>query len=88
VTPKSITGSLKKYPNRRLYDTEQIYPSRGELVMNGANFVKLRDAKVSEDLATSYLQIIWKRSGGAPMFTSGTGQHHPLFTAILPCRAS
>ncbi len=65
---------IKKYPNRRLYDTEtSAYITLAEvqrLVMGGTNFV-VRDAKTSEDLTRSILLqiILEEEAGGAPMFT-------------------
>ena len=65
---------IKKYPNRRLYDTEtSSYITLTEvqqLVMDSANFV-VRDAKTNEDLTRSImLQIILEEeTAGAPMFT-------------------
>ena len=65
---------IKKYPNRRLYDTEtSAYITLTEvqrLVMDGATFV-VRDAKTSEDLTRSILLqiILEEEAGGAPMFT-------------------
>ena len=65
---------IKKYPNRRLYDTESsAYVTLAQvrdLVMEGAPFV-VRDTKTSEDLTRSILlQIILEaEAGGAPMFS-------------------
>jgi len=65
---------IKKYPNRRLYDTEtSAYITLAEvrqLVMDSALFV-VRDAKSNEDLTRSILLqiILEEESGGAPMFT-------------------
>ena len=65
---------IKKYPNRRLYDTEtSTYITLSdvrELVMNSVFFV-IRDAKTNEDLTRSILLqiILEEESGGAPMFT-------------------
>ena len=65
---------IKKYPNRRLYDTDtSSYITLTEvkqLVMDSTDFV-VRDAKTSEDLTRSImLQIILEEeTGGAPMFT-------------------
>ncbi len=65
---------IKKYPNRRLYDTEtSAYITLAEvqrLVMDSIHFV-VRDAKTGEDLTrTILLQIILEEeAGGAPMFT-------------------
>lgn len=65
---------IKKYPNRRLYDTESsTYITLAEvrqLVMENALFVVL-DAKTGDDLTRSILLqiILEEESGGAPMFT-------------------
>jgi polyhydroxyalkanoate synthesis repressor PhaR len=65
---------IKKYPNRRLYDTDtSTYITLADvkqLVMDSADFV-VRDAKTGEDLTRSImLQIILEEeTGGAPMFT-------------------
>lgn len=65
---------IKKYPNRRLYDTEtSTYITLTEvrqLVMDSADFV-VRDAKTSEDLTRAILLqiILEEEAGGAPMFT-------------------
>jgi len=65
---------IKKYPNRRLYDTEtSTYITLAEirqLVMQTAIFV-VRDAKSNEDLTRSILLqiILEEETGGAPMFT-------------------
>ena len=68
------TRIIKKYPNRRLYDTEtSAYITLAEvrrLVMSSTHFV-VRDAKTSEDLTRSILLqiILEEEAGGAPMFT-------------------
>jgi polyhydroxyalkanoate synthesis repressor PhaR len=65
---------IKKYPNRRLYDTEtSTYITLAEvrqLVMKTAMFV-VRDAKSNEDLTRSILLqiILEEETGGEPMFT-------------------
>jgi polyhydroxyalkanoate synthesis repressor PhaR len=65
---------IKKYPNRRLYDTDtSTYITLSDvkaLVMTSAPFV-VRDAKTSEDLTRSILLqiILEEEAGGAPMFT-------------------
>lgn len=65
---------IKKYPNRRLYDTDtSTYITLSdvrELVMACAFFV-VRDAKTGEDLTRSILLqiILEEESGGVPMFT-------------------
>lgn len=70
----AATRIIKKYPNRRLYDTEtSTYITLAEvrlLVMGNISFV-VRDAKTNEDLTRSILLqiILEEESGGAPMFT-------------------
>lgn len=65
---------IKKYPNRRLYDTAtSTYITLAEvkqLVMEHEPIV-VKDAKTGEDLTRSiFLQIILEEeAGGAPMFT-------------------
>jgi len=65
---------IKKYPNRRLYDTAtSTYITLSEvkeLVMERENIV-VKDAKSGEDLTRSiFLQILLEEeAGGAPMFT-------------------
>ena len=66
---------IKKYPNRRLYDTDtSAYITLAEvkqLVMDSHPFV-VQDAKTGEDLTRSILlQIILEaEAGGSPMFTA------------------
>ena len=66
---------LKKYPNRRLYDTHaSTYITLADvkrMVLNRQEFI-VRDAKTGEDLTRSILlQIILdEESGGVPMFSS------------------
>jgi polyhydroxyalkanoate synthesis repressor PhaR len=65
---------IKKYPNRRLYDTDtSSYITLAEvkrLVMKNEPFV-VRDAKTNDDLTRSMLLqiILEEEAGGAPMFT-------------------
>ena len=65
---------IKKYPNRRLYDTDtSSYITLSEvkqLVMDSQSFV-VRDAKTNEDLTRSILLqiILEEEAGGAPMFS-------------------
>ena len=65
---------IKKYPNRRLYDTDtSSYITLAEvkqLVLESAPFV-VRDAKTGEDLTRSILLqiILEEEASGAPMFT-------------------
>ena len=69
-----VSRVIKKYPNRRLYDTEtSTYITLAEvreLVMDSVLFV-VRDAKTNDDLTRSILLqiILEEESGGAPMFT-------------------
>ena len=73
-TPSKPQRVIKKYPNRRLYDTAtSSYVTLSEikqLVMQGETFV-VRDAKSGEDLTRSLLLqiILEEESSGAPMFT-------------------
>jgi len=66
---------IKKYPNRRLYDTQtSTYITLADvkqLVLSGEEFTVM-DAKTSDDLTRSILlQIILdEESGGMPMFTA------------------
>ena len=72
--PKTAQRVIKKYPNRRLYDTStSTYVTLAEvkqLVMQGESVV-VRDAKTSEDLTRSILLqiILEEEAGGAPMFS-------------------
>ena len=66
---------IKKYPNRRLYDTDtSTYITLAEvkqLVMDSEPFV-VRDAKTGDDLTRSILLqiILEEETGGVPMFTT------------------
>jgi polyhydroxyalkanoate synthesis repressor PhaR len=77
VTP-SGPGSprvLKKYPNRRLYDTQvSSYITLADvksMVLNGVDF-EVRDAKTGEDLTRSILLqiILEEETGGVPIFSA------------------
>ena len=74
IGAKTVGRVIKKYPNRRLYDTRtSSYITLAEvrqLVMDNTLFV-VRDAKSNEDLTRSILLqiILEEESGGAPMFT-------------------
>ncbi len=65
---------IKKYPNRRLYDTNSsAYITLAEvkqLVLQGQPFV-VRDAKTNEELTRSILLqiILEEEQGGVPMFS-------------------
>ena len=66
---------IKKYPNRRLYDTDtSSYITLTEvkqLVMGGESFM-VRDVKTGEDLTRSILLqiILEEEANGSPMFTA------------------
>ena len=72
---KSSERVIKKYPNRRLYDTDtSSYITLTEikqLVMDSESFL-VRDAKTGDDLTRSILlQIILEEEAhGSPMFTA------------------
>ena len=66
---------LKKYPNRRLYDTQNssyiTLADVKQMVLSAQDFV-VRDAKTSEDLTRSILLqiILEEESGGVPMLST------------------
>jgi polyhydroxyalkanoate synthesis repressor PhaR len=66
---------LKKYPNRRLYDTSAssyiTLADVKQMVLEGLEF-EVRDAKTGDDLTRSILLqiILEEETGGVPMFTS------------------
>ena len=72
--PKPAQRVIKKYPNRRLYDTDtSTYITLADvkqLVMDAESFI-VRDAKTNEDLTRSILLqiILEEEAGGAPMFS-------------------
>ncbi|MBL8472665.1 MAG: polyhydroxyalkanoate synthesis repressor PhaR [Rhodocyclaceae bacterium] len=69
------TRLIKKYPNRRLYDTRTssyiTLADVKDLVLGNEDF-QVVDAKTTEDLTRSILLqiILEEEAGGAPMFTS------------------
>ena len=69
--------TLKKYPNRRLYDTRSssyiTLADVKQMVLGGEAF-EVRDAKSGEDLTRSILLqiILEEESGGVPMFSAQT----------------
>ena len=69
------TRLIKKYPNRRLYDTKtSVYITLADvkkLVVEGEEF-QVVDAKTGEDLTRSILLqiILEEETAGAPMFSS------------------
>lgn len=72
--PQAAQRVIKKYPNRRLYDTStSTYITLAEvrqLVIDGVD-VAVRDAKTGDDLTRSILLqiILEEEAGGAPMFS-------------------
>jgi polyhydroxyalkanoate synthesis repressor PhaR len=72
--PKPAQRVIKKYPNRRLYDTDtSSYITLAEvkqLVMENEPFT-VRDAKTNDDLTRSILLqiILEEEAGGQPMFS-------------------
>ena len=68
---------LKKYPNRRLYDTQSssyiTLADVKQMVLEGQPF-EVRDAKDGHDLTRSILLqiILEEESGGVPMFSTET----------------
>jgi len=73
--PKTGLRVLKKYPNRRLYDTQSssyiTLADVKQMVLEGQEF-EVRDAKGGEDLTRSILLqiILEEESAGAPMFST------------------
>jgi polyhydroxyalkanoate synthesis repressor PhaR len=71
----SAARVLKKYPNRRLYDTHTssyiTLVDVKKMVLAGQDFI-VRDAKTGEDLTRSILLqiILEEETGGVPMFSS------------------
>ncbi|MFG6449552.1 polyhydroxyalkanoate synthesis repressor PhaR [Roseateles sp. BYS180W] len=69
------TRVLKKYPNRRLYDTQtSSYITLADvkaMVLQGLSF-EVRDAKTNEDLTRAILLqiILEEETGGVPMFST------------------
>jgi polyhydroxyalkanoate synthesis repressor PhaR len=67
--------TIKKYPNRRLYDTEtSAYITLAEVkdLVLGYKVFQVQDAKTGEDLTRSILLqiILEEESGGVPMFST------------------
>ena len=66
---------LKKYPNRRLYDTQTssyiTLADVKQMVLEGIEF-EVRDAKTGDELTRSILLqiILEEETGGVPMFTA------------------
>ena len=75
LAKKGSTRLIKKYPNRRLYDTQTssyiTLTDVKQLVLDNEEFIVL-DAKSDEDLTRSILLqiILEEESNGSPMFSS------------------
>ncbi|NRF67165.1 polyhydroxyalkanoate synthesis repressor PhaR [Aquincola sp. S2] len=75
ASPSSGPRVLKKYPNRRLYDTRTssyiTLVDVKRMVLDGEHF-EVRDAKTSDDLTRSILLqiILEEETGGVPMFST------------------
>jgi len=82
TTKKPAERLIKKYPNRRLYDTETstyiTLTDVKQLVLENEEF-RVLDAKTNEDLTRSILLqiILEEESGGLPMFSS------PMLSQII-----
>ncbi len=73
---------LKKYPNRRLYDTQlssYITLADVKAMVLGAESFEVRDAKTGEDLTRSILLqiILEEEGGGVPIFSA------PMLSQII-----
>ena len=73
-TPKAAQRVIKKYPNRRLYDTATsayITLSQVKQLVMAHQALVVRDAKTGEDITRSILLqiILEEEAGGAPLFT-------------------
>ena len=76
------TRILKKYPNRRLYDTQlssYITLADVKAMVLAAESFEVRDAKTGEDLTRSILLqiILEEESGGVPIFSA------PMLSQII-----
>ena len=75
AAPAAGPRILKKYPNRRLYDTQSssyiTLSDVKQMVLDGQDF-EVRDAKSGDDLTRSILLqiILEEESAGAPMFST------------------
>jgi polyhydroxyalkanoate synthesis repressor PhaR len=75
TTKKATERLIKKYPNRRLYDTQTssyiTLADVKQLVLGNEDFIVI-DAKTEEDLTRSILLqiILEEESNGQPMFSS------------------
>lgn len=74
---------IKKYPNRRLYDTSIsaciTLAGVKQLVLDNVDF-KVLDSKTGEDVTRSILLqiVLEEESGGAPLFSNATLKHFIL----------
>lgn len=82
-TPHPTPGQpriIKKYPNRRLYDTQtSAYVTLAQIkqLVIARQAIAVRDAKTDEDLTRSILLqiILEEEAGGAPLFTEAMLTH-------------
>jgi len=77
VAPETQMRVLKKYPNRRLYDTRSssyITLADVKQMVLAAEAFEVRDAKTGEEITRSILLqiILEEESGGVPMFSTAT----------------
>jgi polyhydroxyalkanoate synthesis repressor PhaR len=75
ATPSGGPRVLKKYPNRRLYDTQlssYITLADVKAMVLSAEHFEVRDAKTGEDLTRSILLqiILEEETGGVPIFSA------------------
>ena len=82
ANPGSGPRVLKKYPNRRLYDTQlssYITLADVKAMVLAAESFEVRDAKTGEDLTRSILLqiILEEESGGVPIFSA------PMLSQII-----
>ena len=77
AAPAPAPRVLKKYPNRRLYDTQSssyiTLADVKQMVLDSEAF-EVRDAKTGEEITRSILLqiILEEESGGVPMFSTAT----------------
>ncbi len=92
VASRKAQRVIKKYPNRRLYDTDTsayiTLSAVRQLVMDGEAFV-VSDAKTGEDLTRSILMqiILEQEANGSPMFTAPVLSNIIRFT-VIRCKVS
>jgi polyhydroxyalkanoate synthesis repressor PhaR len=91
-SPAGVVRVIKKYPNRRLYDTDtSSYITLAEvksLVMDNELFV-VRDAKTNDDLTRSILLqiILEEETAGVPILPSRCWPTS-FASMAMPCKTS